>query len=608
MSNHPEGDAASQPNGKRTKTGIVIKIAVPVVAVLAAYFLFARKPQETDWGVTFAAKKGPLSIKVIEGGNISAIESQRIMSQIKGETKILQIVDEGYSVTEEDVANGKVLVTLDNAALLEDLTQQEIQYQSSVAAYTEAKEQFTIQTKENESLIKTAELKVKFARLDFEKFVGASIAKSILDAVDAAYQKAYDGGGPATATQLPDLVAMANNSNLEGEAKQKLRTLASSRVVSEQEGLQSKNRLDWTTKLYDKKFVTQSDMESDKMMVLKSEIELESSKTAEELYLRYEFPKEVERLLSEYQKALLELDVTRRQAVGKQAQAEARLKSAEATYSLQSTRRDDLKDQLAKCEIKAERVGLVVYAGSDEGWRGNEARIEEGAAIRQRQEIITIPDMKTMSVDVKVHESQVKRIKKGQKAKIRVDANAEQELTGEVLKVSVLPDSSSRWSNPDLKVYATTVTISQMLDWLKPGMSAKVEILVDELPDVVYVPIQAVFESQGEKVCYVVNSGWSSERRVVDVGEFSQEFIEIRKGLTEGETVMLRAPESERLKDSAEGATKSQAKNPTKGQTESKVERPETSGDNQSAPAGDASQRGGRRGGGGAGRNRPRTE
>ena len=46
--------------------------------------------------------------------------------------------------------------------------------------------------------------------------------------------------------------------------------------------------------------------------------------------------------------------------------------------------------------------------------------------------------------------------------------------------------------NPDLKVYATDVSIDGANDAIKTGMSGKVEILIDELKDVLYVPIQSV--------------------------------------------------------------------------------------------------------------------
>jgi multidrug efflux pump subunit AcrA (membrane-fusion protein) len=148
-----------------------------------------------------------------------------------------------------------------------------------------------------------------------------------------------------------------------------------------------------------------------------------------------------------------------------------------------------------------------------------------------------------MSAKVKIHESYIKKVKKGQKARVTVDAFPDQVLDGEVTNVGVLPDSQNRWMNPDLKVYKTTVTVNGTYDWLKPGMSAKVEIQVDHLPEVVYVPIQAVSPSDGKQVCYVVNGG-APERREVEVGQFNDEFIEIKSGLQEGEKVLLRRPTS----------------------------------------------------------------
>src|SRR5690606_510199 len=114
-----------------------------------------------------------------------------------------------------------------------------------------------------------------------------------------------------------------------------------------------------------------------------------------------------------------------------------------------------------------------------------------------------------------VHESQIKKIKVGQKARIRIVGATDETLTGTVSKVSILPDQQNRWMNPDVKVYAVKVSIDGVHPWLKPGGSAEVEILVAELHDVLYVPIQAVSDSMGERVCYV-ESGIRPERRVVE--------------------------------------------------------------------------------------------
>jgi HlyD family secretion protein len=238
-----------------------------------------------------------------------------------------------------------------------------------------------------------------------------------------------------------------------------------------------------------------------------------------------------------------DLDKTRRQAISKLAQADARLRSAQGQFQVQSRQRNDLREQLNKCTIRAQKSGLVVYGGGrDDSYFRGEEMIREGATVRERQAIITIPDMTRMSVNVKIHETYIKKVQKGQKARVTVDAFPDKVLTGEVTKVGVLPDSQNRWMNPDLKVYGVTVALDGSQDWVKPGMSAKVEILVTRLQDVVFIPVQAVSLNEGKQVCYVAG-GMKPERREVEIGEFTDEFIEIKNGLKEKEVVLLRPPD-----------------------------------------------------------------
>ena len=164
--------------------------------------------------------------------------------------------------------------------------------------------------------------------------------------------------------------------------------------------------------------------------------------------------------------------------------------------------------------------------------------------MRERQTVITVPDMRKMCVKVKIHESYIKKVQKGQKVRITADAVPDRKLEGEVTQVGMLPDSENTWLNPDMKVYRTTIKITGEHDWIRPGMTAKAEILVNHLEDVVYVPIQAVNPLEDKKVCHVVD-GSKPEQRDVEVGEFNEAFIEIKKGIEEGERVCLRAPAAE---------------------------------------------------------------
>lgn len=659
---------------KKTNLGKRRWIVVGVVAAAAIWFFFLRGG-ETEGGMgdtLFTARKGDLAITVLESGTIEALESQVIMSEVRGQTKILDIVEEGYRVTQDDVANGMILVSLDDAELQDSLTQQEIEYQNAVAQLTDAREQYEIQIKQNESDIKESELLMRFARLDFEKYLGADLAKRIIsdqqldlaeariiaanaealgavalpespgdmlggsesadtsnmirltpdilekltvamsekgvaltpeqmlaraekdpsgtpllstrmrdrlgrmgvdvdsilpvaekpDAGKPASDAAPSGEGgaiqPDTIVEAPAAISNARvdftkylnvDALADGEAKQELRRLTDEKLVTEEELSIAKTQLEGTEKLAERDFVTQNELQTDQMKVTRSEIGLESASTALDLYLRYEFPKQCEKLLSDYEEALRRLERTQKQAISKLAQEVGKLRSAEAQYALKRQRRDELIEQVAKCQIKAERTGLVVYGGSNSNRRWSDSeRIEPGATVRERQEIITIPDTTKMGARVNIHESVIKKIRTGQKARVTVEAFPDDVLIAEIIKVGVLPDSSNRWLNPDLKVYSTTMSVDGVHEWLRPGMTANIEVLVGSLKNVVHVPIQAVMQSSEGRVVYVETASGPEPRQVVP-GDFNNEFIEIASGLEEGERVYLRRPEKYKSED-----------------------------------------------------------
>jgi multidrug efflux pump subunit AcrA (membrane-fusion protein) len=144
-----------------------------------------------------------------------------------------------------------------------------------------------------------------------------------------------------------------------------------------------------------------------------------------------------------------------------------------------------------------------------------------------------------MKVEIKIHETWIDKIEPNQPAKITIAAFPDKTFTGKVLKKAPLADPK-HWSNPDLKVYTTDVSIDGTHDSLKTGMTGKVEVTIDELHDVLYVPIQSVVTVEEAKICYVMAS--RAERREVETGLFNDDFVEIKSGLTEGEKVLLNPP------------------------------------------------------------------
>src|SRR6185437_16945585 len=104
--------------------------------------------------------------------------------------------------------------------------------------------------------------------------------------------------------------------------------------------------------------------------------------------------------------------------------------------------------QIAKCTLRAPGEGIVVFA-NETGRPGsqNQVQIEEGAAVRERQKIFSLPDTTKMRVNTKVHESMVDRIKPGLRSLVRVDAAANETIKGEVVSVAPMSDPNSNFSS-----------------------------------------------------------------------------------------------------------------------------------------------------------------
>jgi HlyD family secretion protein len=510
----------------------IVFAAIPVGAiVLLLLWGTSRSGGAADETAgTFAVHRSDLTVSVTESGDIKALNSKDIRCEVEGKSTIINIVPEGTYITPEDVNKGKILVELDSSAITAKVTQQELEFSAAQAGLTEAEESLEIQKQQNASDIQTGEMKVRFTAMDLQKYLGEMIGgRLITSRINPADEND---------AEIDRLVADAN---LGGEALQKLRDLDSDIYLKEQNLELSNDKFGWTEKLYDKKYISFSEREADRLDREKKKVEREQAKTARDLFVRYQFSKDTEKLLSDYQEAKRELERVKASARSKLAQAQAKLQSAQATYKLKKELLEKAKKQLDACVIKAPSPGQVVYSSSMlDRWQRQQRLIEVGGEVRERQSIISIPDPTVMKAEVKIHENWIDKIQLGQKTSITIAAFPDKVFSGKVLRKSPMADQTDFW-NADLKVYTTDVGIEGTYDFLKTGMTGKVEIIIEELRDVISVPIQTVINIEGKKYCYVVKSA-DSERREVQTGVFNTDFVEIKSGLSEGEKVLLNPP------------------------------------------------------------------
>ncbi|MDA7506717.1 efflux RND transporter periplasmic adaptor subunit, partial [Akkermansiaceae bacterium] len=268
--------------------------------------------------------------------------------------------------------------------------------------------------------------------------------------------------------------------------------------------------------------------------------EFETAKSTHQMLETFDLQKQYAEFVSKKKEAIAKLERTKKQSESKIAQDLANVNSAKITLKLKEESLAKRIEQLKATKVKAPQDGLVIYAKPRSRW-GDDVQIAEGSVVRNRSNLITIPDVSSMKVSIKIHESMIGQIKKGQKSYVVLDSIPDQRFEGEVTKVAILPDSDRNWSNPDLKVYATEITIADTIEGIKPGVSAKAEIIIEELTDVLTVPIQAVTSVDGQQVCFR-NNGGDLEPIPVEVGKFNTKYIEIKSGLKEGQEVMLNPP------------------------------------------------------------------
>jgi len=447
---------------------------------------------------------------------------------------ILDIVPEGTFITDEDVNNGKLLVELESSALKDKLIQDQMNYDSAEARYLQSKESHNIKKNQNESKISQAKLKVKFALMDLEKYIGnENAAKIIKDA----------NNGVILSDNYLDALIGDPNSLKDCGAGQELQKLQDNIDISRDQLLQAQNQLNGTLKLHKAQYVSDLDLERDQLSVKTREIQKESNELALELFKRYDFPKQIEKLLSDYIEATRDLERTYAEARSTMAQVEADLKSAESNFRSRKERLEQTMVDIENCTIEAPGPGLVVYGSASDDYRRMRGQgiIAPGETVYRYQTLIRLPDLSKMKVDALVHESSIDKVKPGQRAKIVMDAFPDITLNGEVVKVASLPSQDRGWFSPDLKVYPTQINIEGNHDFLKPGMSAKVEILVNHIKDALIVPNHVVSNRLGKKVCYVQTPSGYKEQEV-KTGEYNDNFVQIVSGLSEGEKVLLSPP------------------------------------------------------------------
>jgi HlyD family secretion protein len=171
------------------------------------------------------------------------------------------------------------------------------------------------------------------------------------------------------------------------------------------------------------------------------------------------------------------------------------------------------EDQLKSMTIIAQRDGMVtrteapsVMVMSSSGGSGSfGGPIREGSVLASflNTPVLMFPDLSKMQVSSEVSEADFKKIEKGQKVFITVDAAKKLTTTGRVNRKSLMGKTAQRGSDSKVKFYEIIINIDSCHSKMRPGLSADCKVILKEALDTVFVPSLAIFEKDSAKVVYV---------------------------------------------------------------------------------------------------------
>lgn len=476
------------------KAGISIAVFGIMIAIISALIWQQRNTDRSAPVATFPAARGPLAITVEEGGTIHPREQIILSSELEGRNRILFLIPEGSLVKE-----GDILVELDATGLVDRRVDLDIRVQNAEAAFIRSRENLEVVKNQAQSDVENAELKLQFAREDLLQY-------------------------------------------REGEYPNRAKELEARITLAREELQRAREKLDWSEVLLTEQYLAESEVRADTLAVRKAELDVELAENNLRFLQDFEYQRRITQLESDKNQGAMAFERTQRRARSDVIQAEAELRARESEYQQNVDRLTRLDEQISKAKIVAPREGLVIYATSTRfSWRGNIEPLAEGQEVNQRQELIHLPTAAGFMARIRVHESSIQKVAIGQPVRITVSALPGRTFTGTVSTIAPLPDPSSTFMNPDLKLYDTEILVDGGSNMLRTGMSCQTIIQIDEIEDAVYVPVHTVVRHQGTPTVFVRTAD-GTQVRSVEVGQDNGRMVHILDGLAEGEPVLLAPP------------------------------------------------------------------
>lgn len=176
--------------------------------------------------------------------------------------------------------------------------------------------------------------------------------------------------------------------------------------------------------------------------------------------------------------------------------------------------------------ISAENSGVVT-----------EVYVSKGDYLTQNMDLLSLNNYDEVTITVSVEEDDLEKVALGNTANVTLAAFEDEVFTGTVTEIG----DAEIDSNTNKTMYSVTVTVENTGNVLYQDMTAEVTFVTGEASEVLYVPVRAVTEEDGAAYVKVREDGGAIVRKKVTAGFTDGINIEIKEGLSEGETVLIES-------------------------------------------------------------------
>ena len=311
------------------------------------------------------------------------------------------------------------------------------------------------------------------------------------------------------------------NGDLEIDRLEKKSNLYQAR---EKEKEQRRN-LDQTLRLFDLGYVSDRQLEAELVALKKANNALELEILKSDL---------LERFVSKLK--LLDIDM-------KIYAARVKLSSMNKTIAHRNERITFFKENIEKSVIRAPRDGMAVHVvPSNRGWENQYLTV--GTELYKDQVVLKLPSAEKTQVAVSIEEENLTESKVGTRARITFDALEGVSADGFLESVRPFAENEEWMHRPGRRFSAVVAfdpeSVRPLARRLKPGLTASVELLIDERKNAIQVPEHAVLKIEGQPHVLVWKNAEAIPRPIKTLAE-NDRFAVIADGLTEGEQVVCGA-------------------------------------------------------------------